>query len=359
MRTQNKIRRKSIAVFAMLLCLFVGIDANSQETKRILFLGNSYTHTNDLPSMISNLAESQGKSIYHESKTPGGTWFSGHFNDESTRNKIAQGNWDIIVLQGQSQEVAFPDGQFDFQVYPYAKALDSLSKAHNPQVRVVFYMTWGYRYGDPMNCPYFEPFCTFEGMGNRLKDNYLKMARDFSSEVSPVGAAWMESIATDSTIVLHSSDNSHPNVNGTYLAACCFYETIFKERIEEAWKPNNVSQEIAQYLQGIANRVVFERLQEWDFTQNNSSLEPEKGSTIEDFDAFVQNNEIIINTRNISGQTSVELIASDGRTLSKQTYSLSKDEQIKLRLAESISGVCIVRLCHNSDCIGKKIIVIR
>lgn len=100
MRTQNKIRRKSIAVFAMLLCLFVGIDANSQETKRILFLGNSYTHTNDLPSMISNLAESQGKSIYHESKTPGGTWFSGHFNDETTRNKIAQGNWDIIVLQG-------------------------------------------------------------------------------------------------------------------------------------------------------------------------------------------------------------------------------------------------------------------
>lgn len=359
MRTQNKVRRKSIAVFTMLLCLFVGINANSQETKRILFLGNSYTHTNDLPSMISNLAESQGKSIYHESKTPGGAWFSNHYNDESTRNKIAQGDWDIVVLQGQSQEVAFPDGQYDFQVYPYARALDSLAKAHNPEVRVIFYMTWGYRYGDPLNCPYFEPFCTFEGMGNRLKDNYLKFARDFSSEVSPIGVAWMESIATDSTIVLHSSDNSHPSINGTYLATCCFYETIFKERIENAWKPSSISTETAQHLQQIANEVVFDRLEEWDFSQNTSSLETEKADSEKDFDAFIQNNDIVINTRNISGQTSIELISSDGRILAKETYSLSKNEQIKLRLPDNLSGVCLVRLCYDSDCIGKKIIVVR
>lgn len=197
---------------AFALCVFSFLFSFSQENKRVLFVGNSYTQVNNLPEEFMRVAQSQDKRVECQMQAFGGATFSSHCNNPSTIEAITQGGWDYIVLQGQSQEVAFPDNQFSWQVYPYAKTLDSLAKAYNPDVKVVFYMTWGYRYGDELNCQFYEPFCTFESMSERLRDNYVLMAEDFGSDVSPVGVAWLESFRRDSTVVLHSSDNSHPNI---------------------------------------------------------------------------------------------------------------------------------------------------
>ena len=62
---------------------------------------------------------------------------------------------------------------------PYAKKLDSIINLYSPQTKVVFYMTWGYRYGDANNCPYYPPFCTYFSMSERLYQNYSLMAHDF------------------------------------------------------------------------------------------------------------------------------------------------------------------------------------
>lgn len=128
---------------AFALCVFSFSFSFSQENKRVLFVGNSYTQVNNLPEEFMRVAQSQDKRVECQMQAFGGATFSSHCNNPSTIEAITQGGWDYIVLQGQSQEVAFPDNQFSWQVYPYAKTLDSLAKAHNPDVKVVFLYDMG------------------------------------------------------------------------------------------------------------------------------------------------------------------------------------------------------------------------
>ena len=44
----------------------------AQNSKNILFLGNSYTEVNNLPLLVKNIANSTGKTINYDINTPGG-----------------------------------------------------------------------------------------------------------------------------------------------------------------------------------------------------------------------------------------------------------------------------------------------
>ncbi|HBW85959.1 MAG TPA: hypothetical protein DEF82_04220, partial [Crocinitomicaceae bacterium] len=70
----------------------------SQDSVSVLFIGNSYVYTNDLPSVLMNLTQSKGDFIYVDSKTNGGYTFQAHTNDPITFAKIHQSNWDFVVL---------------------------------------------------------------------------------------------------------------------------------------------------------------------------------------------------------------------------------------------------------------------
>jgi hypothetical protein len=235
----------------------------SQEGIKVLFVGNSYTYVNDLPNVVKELATSQNKTIETTEFHTGGAQFSTHWNNQSLINTIEQGGFDFMVLQGQSQEVAFPQSQFYSEVYPYAKSLDSLFKVYNHNGKVAFFMTWGYRYGDAANCPYYPPYCNYWSMTQELYNNYRQMAFDFNSMVSPIGAAWRYSIILDSNFVLHSSDNSHPSIKGTYLAACVLYSTLFMDSVNSGYY-NVLSAADAQRLQQISNTIVFDSLSSWN-----------------------------------------------------------------------------------------------
>ncbi len=46
--------------------------------KNVLFIGNSYIYTNDLPAMIADMASSTNDKIIYSSNTPGGCAFRQH-----------------------------------------------------------------------------------------------------------------------------------------------------------------------------------------------------------------------------------------------------------------------------------------
>jgi hypothetical protein len=108
--------------FSLVLAFFTfwAYSGHSQQTK-VLFIGNSYTGVNDLPNMFKNLALSMGDSVTIDSNTPGGFTFNQHSTNATTLQKIQQGNWDFIIVQGQSQEPAFPPSQVSTQTYPFVK----------------------------------------------------------------------------------------------------------------------------------------------------------------------------------------------------------------------------------------------
>lgn len=213
--------------------------------------------------MIDNVANSTGDDLIYDSYTPGGYTFMGHSTNATSLNKIAQGNWDFVVLQEQSQLPSFPDSQVQNQVYPYAQQLNNLINQHNPCAETVFYMTWGRKNGDASNCVNWPPVCTYTGMDDLLNERYRFMAEENNAILSPVGAVWRYIRANYPTIELYTSDGSHPSVAGTYAAACSFYATLFRKNPEQITFSAGLSTEVATAIRTAAKVIVFDQLLEW------------------------------------------------------------------------------------------------
>ena len=246
----------------------------SQQTKEVLFIGNSYTYVNDLPNMVKQIALSFGDTLNYESSTPGGASFGMHATNVTTISKINQQAWDYVVLQAQSQEAALSTNYVNANVYPAVQSLIDIIENSSTCIEPMFFMTWGRKYGDANNCAPWPPVCTYLGMQQQLRLRYLDFTFTHDASCSPVGMAWKESILQDSTLNLYSPDNSHPSVYGSYLSACTFYASIFKNSpLGTTYIPNGIDTATASFLQNIASNTVLDSLSNWNifnaaFTSN-------------------------------------------------------------------------------------------
>lgn len=294
----------------LLMVFLIHTTLYSQEPK-VLFLGNSYTYVNDLPQTIKDLAQSMGKTLYTDQNTPGGYRFLNHASNTTTYDKIFDQQWDYVVMQAQSQEPSWPPSQIETEVFPYAKQLSDSIKLNNPCSEVLFFSTWGRENGDDGNCAGWPPVCTFEGMTDRLTVGYYTMAEDNNASIAPVGQAWKAAREDGlfSSINLYSSDGSHPSVYGTYLTACVFYNSIFKDPVLDADYYSTITQDEALYLQSVANSIFstdYEYLLEdtitaIDYTFNRSSWQQFGVSVLADFEYEVNNLEVSFNNLSFNG----------------------------------------------------------
>ncbi len=266
----------------VLLCIisFLTIAALAQQ-KSVLFIGNSYTAVNNLPQLTRDLALSLGDTLIIDSNTPGGTTFNAHTTDAITMSKIAQGIWDYVILQAQSQEPSFPPAQVSVDTYPFAEQLVNAVRNANDCTIPLFFMTWGRQNGDQTNCASYSPLCTYDGMQARLRESYLEMGDDYNAEVSPVGAAWKYARDNHPGFTMYSIDGSHPSIYGSYLAACVHYVAMYKKSPVGASFITNLPAGDAAILQQIAEDVVLDSLDTWgigradvvsNFTTNETSL---------------------------------------------------------------------------------------
>ena len=137
----------------LLLALLLTTTLSAQE--RVLFIGNSYTAANSLPTMVATLASSANQSLICSQQTLGGATFYQHAQSNATYTKLASQSWDYVVLQAQSQEPSFPFGQFQWQTLPYAIELVDSIRSLAPCAQPVFFRTWGRENGDQANCAAF------------------------------------------------------------------------------------------------------------------------------------------------------------------------------------------------------------
>jgi len=199
-------------VLAGLWLLFQVAAARGQSAKeiRVLFIGNSLTYFNDLPAQLQALvAEGYpgGPAVRYESVTPGGCTLRKHWTDRTAAARIAQGGWDYVVLQEQSQ-VPFSDRA---QMYHYARLFDRAIKKVG--AKTVLYMTF----------PWKNKFVA----GDKMPEIYSALGKELGAIVVPVDVAWHEAASLDPEFALYRSDGVHPSPAGTYLAACCFAQTLF------------------------------------------------------------------------------------------------------------------------------------
>jgi hypothetical protein len=183
----------------------------------VLFIGNSYTYTNDLPGVVASMAAADSNLVTIEALTMEGAHVATHLMYPELASLLEQ-DFDVVVIQGFSFEPILDYPGFEQAIIEVA--------AMAGDARVVLFQTWPRH---PDNPELVELGMTVEEMWAGVEQGYFEAATAIDSDVAQVGAAWMSALELEPPIGLYSSDGDHPIVAGSFLSACVIYGTIFDE----------------------------------------------------------------------------------------------------------------------------------
>jgi len=141
------------------------------------------------------------------------------------------------VVQGASNEPLGSSSKKHF--YKFAELL--ATKIVQSGAKTALFMTWAYR--------------DRPGMTAQLRNAYVNAGNEIGAIVVPVGLAWERVLKNRSNVYLYD-DRKHPTIQGTYLAACVFYASLFGRSPEGIQYTAGLPQEEALYMQSVAWETV-------------------------------------------------------------------------------------------------------
>ncbi len=187
--------------------------------KRVLFIGNSYTH--GFVRVLSEMLRTSAPGTVIEAITPGGYTLAQHL--ENTTGRIKSGNWDVVVLQEQSlvSTLAGPD-----QDRFFSAVRELCAMVREQGARPVLYETWGRRDGHGETAK-VNP--DYETMQRNLTAAYRKAGSENNADVVPVGSVWsvVRNKHPELGRELYEKDGSHPSRKGQWLIACIYMKYLF------------------------------------------------------------------------------------------------------------------------------------
>lgn len=187
---------------------------DADKITRILFIGNSYTYYNEMPALLTQLVAARGHgTLQTEVVAFGAATLKGHWTREQAATRIAEGNWDYVVLQEQSVRPI----KNRAAMHQYVRQFDTLIREHG--ATTVLYLTWA-RADKPQT-------------QEILTESYCSIGAELGALVVPVGPAWQRALAAAPALRLHDSDNSHPSLAGSQLTAEVFYSALFDTAPEQ------------------------------------------------------------------------------------------------------------------------------
>jgi hypothetical protein len=209
-----------IALLAATAFLLQGANqkpAADEKPLRVLFIGNSYTYYNNLPSMVSTLS---GGKIEARMVVRGNANLQQLWDLGDAPAAIREGKWDFVVLQehsllgGMRVDGAEHVNEPDF-FHDNVRLFDA--EIRKAKAKTVLYMTWARRVS-----PEQQPFLTHA---------YGSIGQELGLAVAPVGVAWQKIRDTDPAVVLHAADGTHPSPVGSYVAACVLLQTLLGKKM--------------------------------------------------------------------------------------------------------------------------------
>ena len=248
-----------ISLFALFSCQY---KIPKENPLNVLFIGNSYTSTNSLPTIFQKIAVSAGYARpIVKSSTPGGYTFQEHLASSATRSMISSQHWDVVIMQEQSEVPAaaqtMPEVNKSF--LSGFEGLYELVKESNPEARVILFETWA-RNANCWSNGTVDPLRDGKNpsdMLQRLKAGYEEASQSMINqgeppvEIARVGELWGINYGSASPIRLHDSDGSHPNFAGSYLAALDIFSTVYGPLTKDLNYRGTLEKNQAYYLQNL------------------------------------------------------------------------------------------------------------
>jgi hypothetical protein len=215
---------------------------------RVLFVGNSFTYYNSMPSMVHRLAEAdEGRGPIYAVEYTAPNWsLREAAGNHGLADLLDDTRWDVVVLQDVSYYLAASPEERRRETYPFARALQRQIAAAGAQT--MLFLTWGYKDGS------FEGD-SFAWMEARLEEGYSELGSELFAPVVPVGLAWSEALGRKPGIDLWSHDGRHPSRLGSYLAACVFYAVLSGRDPTKSTFTAGLDPAEARFLQDVASDV--------------------------------------------------------------------------------------------------------
>lgn len=179
---------------------------------RVLFIGNSYTKNNGLPTMFGEIVRQSGRvSVDVEiSQLTIPEWtLEMHWNKGEARQSIETSRWDYVVLQEQSTRPLTDPKRMQDSVGRFSKVLKTAG------AQGVLLTTWA-QAGEPQT-------------QQSINATYMDQGKTFGLTVAPVGLAWAQAVLRVGAASLYAKDGRHPSKAGTFLAACTLYHHLFRD----------------------------------------------------------------------------------------------------------------------------------
>lgn len=192
----------------IILIVFSCFNAFAQTN--ILFVGNSLTYTNDLPSLVKNIAQADGVKINTEIIAFPNYGLEDHWNETNVSAALRKTKFDYVIFQqGPSGLPASRENLIE-----YALKFRELCRANN--VRMCMYGVW----------PSVDRAFDF----SNVITSYAVAADSAHASLLPAGKAWKQILEHHSDFPLYSPDGFHPSLHGSFLSALVIYTSLFKKR---------------------------------------------------------------------------------------------------------------------------------
>lgn len=294
-KTNTMLSRCRVFLLFAFVCFISTAEAQTKKV-RLFIIGNSFS--GNAASYLPKLAEEGGYELEIGRAELGGCSLERHwrlvdtteaaskaYKGRSLKEMLSEGTWDVVTLQQYSLLSGDPD-----TYHPYAEKLYNLIKSIQPNAKVVFHQTWAYRtdakaFGK-MNGE--ERAADAQEMYNHARAAYHAIADQLKVRVIPTGDAFwimnsdpewaykkdtaynfenpVEPALPDQTNSLHVGyrwvkgklqfDANHANAAGCYLGSLVWYRFLFQAPVKDVkYKPEQVSEELAAHLKGIAAEV--------------------------------------------------------------------------------------------------------
>ncbi|WP_338731442.1 DUF4886 domain-containing protein [Mangrovimonas cancribranchiae] len=240
----------------------------------VLFIGNSLTYYHDMPQTLQMMLNETNTNITIDQSTYPGYSLSQHLSRQTestpenriitlTEKKIAERDWDIIILQTGTVSVLIPENR-EFKVN---KAISRIKKlAANKDCKFILFNTW------PSKREYPKKYCySGHSIDKSIKDiDYCSpVMENLKQEINAINESYK--LVSESNKIIKSDNGSkfyeirtslpeielyedyiHPNKNGAFLNACIFYQMLTDKKATDLKYNGNIEPKTAELLKKIA-----------------------------------------------------------------------------------------------------------
>ncbi|MBK8249726.1 MAG: hypothetical protein IPK85_20360 [Gemmatimonadetes bacterium] len=203
-------RHSVVALLSLVGCLqapsLAPIPPLPETGTRILFIGNSLTYQNDLPTVLGAVARSAGDTMHTRMVAFANFALEDHWNEGSAARALGGQRWDYVVMQqGPS---SLPENQAHLATWSsrFAPLITTAG------ARPVLYQVWPAR-TRPQDFP-------------GVKSAYQNAATGIGGLFAPAGEALRAALAETPELPVLDVDGFHPTALGTLLAAYVIYERV-------------------------------------------------------------------------------------------------------------------------------------